>query len=85
MKEAVAVANAIGLSFNFEDVLKNVHRYCAYYRPEPGLHAGDDSNKRLTEVDRINGAIVSEAAKIGMKAPLNEMLTNLIHAKEELY
>ena len=36
-------------------------------------------------IDRINGAAVSEGAKVGMDAPLNEFITNLIHAKELLY
>jgi len=45
----------------------------------------DVNNRRRTEVDRINGAIVSEAAKVGTSAPLNEMITALIHAKEKTY
>jgi 2-dehydropantoate 2-reductase len=45
----------------------------------------DVTNKRRTEVDQINGAVVSEAKKLGMEAPLNELMTNLIHAKEQLY
>jgi 2-dehydropantoate 2-reductase len=43
------------------------------------------ANKRMTEVDRINGAVVSEAAKVGMEAPLNKLLTDLVHAKEKTY
>ena len=85
VKEAVAVANAIGLSFNFEDVFKNVIDIALTTGPNRASMLADVSNKRLTEIDRINGAIVSEGAKIGMKAPLNEMLTNLVHAKEQLY
>jgi ketopantoate reductase len=39
----------------------------------------------MTEVDHINGAVVSEAAKVGMEAPLNKLLTDLVHAKEKTY
>ena len=35
-----------------------------------------------TEVLAINGAVVSEGAKLGIKTPVNEVLTNLVKATE---
>ena len=40
---------------------------------------------RDCRIIRDDGAGVSEGAKVGMKAPLNEMITALIHAKEQTY
>lgn len=38
--------------------------------------------KRATEVDWITGAIVREAARLGMPAPINETLYRLVKARE---
>ncbi len=85
VKEAVAVANAAGMSFEFEEMFENVLDVALVTGDNRASMLADVSNKRLTEVDRINGAAVSEAAKLGMEAPLNALVTNLIHAKEQLY
>lgn len=85
VKEAVEIANASGMNFDFEAVFKNVIDIALETGGNRASMLADVSNKRRTEVDRINGAAVSEGAKIGMEAPINAMLTNLIHAKELLY
>lgn len=85
VKEAVEVANASGMNFEFEDAFKTVIDVALETGENRASMLADVSNKRLTEVDRINGAAVSEGAKLGIKAPLNELITNLIHAKERLY
>jgi len=36
-----------------------------------------------TEVDYLNGAVVREAALAGMAAPVNALLTTLVHEVEE--
>jgi 2-dehydropantoate 2-reductase len=36
---------------------------------------------RSTEIDVINGAIPPEARRIGLTAPVNEMVTALVRAK----
>lgn len=85
VKEAVEVANATGMNFDFEKEFKNVVDIALVTGPNICSMLADIRNKRRTEVDRINGAPVSEGAKVGVKAPLNELITNLIHAKEQLY
>ena len=85
VKEAVAVANAVGMDFDFEKEFKNVMDIAAVTGENVCSMLADVRHKRRTEVDRINGAAVSEGAKAGMAAPLNEFITNLIHAKELLY
>jgi 2-dehydropantoate 2-reductase len=85
VKEAVEIVNATGMNFNFEEVFKNVIDIALETGGNRASMLADVTNKRRTEVDRINGAITSEAAKMGREAPLNELITNLIHAKELLY
>lgn len=36
----------------------------------------------LTEVDALNGGIVAEAEKLGVRAPLNWAITQLVHSRE---
>ena len=85
VKEAVAVANAVGMDFDFEKEFRNVMDIATVTGENVCSMLADVRHKRRTEVDRINGAAVSEGAKVGMDAPLNEFITNLIHAKELLY
>lgn len=85
VKEAVMVANATGCNFDVEHEWQNVLSVATATGPNICSMLADVNNKRRTEVDRINGAVVSEGAKVGLKAPLNELITNLIHAKEQNY
>lgn len=42
-----------------------------------------DLNRGLrTEIDALNGAIVDEAAKLGLAAPMNKTIVCLVHARE---
>jgi 2-dehydropantoate 2-reductase len=45
----------------------------------------DVEARRRTEVDLITGALVREAARTGVAAPLHTALYRLIKAKEESY
>lgn len=83
--EAVQVANATGMHFDVEEQVKHCVDAAIGTGGNICSMLADVNHKRRTEVDRINGAAVSEAAKVGMKAPLNEMITALIHAKEQTY
>ena len=42
----------------------------------------DHLAKRPSEIDGINRAVPVEAKKIGMSAPINELVSNLIRGKE---
>ena len=85
VKEAVEVTNATGMHFDYEEMRQHVIDIALVTGGNICSMLADVTNKRRTEVDRINGAAVSEGAKAGMKAPLNEMITALIHAKEQTY
>ena len=85
VSEAVEIANAAGMSFKLDEVFDNVITVALGTGPNRSSMLADVSNKRRTEIDSINGVIPAEAEKLGMKAPLNELITDLIHAKELLY
>ena len=42
----------------------------------------DVRNERATEVDWLTGAVVREAARLGVPAPIHETLYRLVKAKE---
>ncbi|QTU83126.1 2-dehydropantoate 2-reductase [Carnobacteriaceae bacterium zg-C25] len=48
----------------------------------PSMHQDLVKNHRLTEIDCINGAIVSKGQKYGVPTPYCQLITQLIHAKE---
>ncbi len=85
VSEAVRIANATGMDFDFEEEFEYVMTVSRETAQVRCSMLADVTNKRKTEVDRMNGAIVNEAKKVGLEAPINELMTNLIHAKELLY
>lgn len=50
----------------------------------PSMHQDLVQNRRLTEVDYINGRVAQLAEQHGVPAPYNACVTQLIHAKEQL-
>lgn len=81
-REAFETARALGISLGFDDPEREVRDFAARMpkaRPSVllDLQAG-----RPSEVGVINGAIPTEAAKIGRQAPVNRTLTELVLALE---
>ena len=85
VSEAVEIANATGMNFTADEMVQHTLDIAEVTGGNICSMLADVTHKRRTEVDRINGAAVSEGAKVGMKAPLNELITTLIHAKEQTY
>jgi 2-dehydropantoate 2-reductase len=83
VKEAIAVANAMGLGFDEEAVLLKVKKtsenspngYTSIY--------ADLNNGRLTEVDTISGSVIRAAKKYGVEVPSHEFIVNMVHAMEQ--
>ncbi|MEZ0360700.1 MAG: 2-dehydropantoate 2-reductase, partial [Hydrogenobacter sp.] len=44
----------------------------------------EDLKRGRTEIDTLNGAIVKLAFKVGIKAPINQVITDMIKARESL-
>lgn len=83
VKEAVAVANAMGLGFDEETVLTKVKK-TSENSPNGYTSIYTDLNVgRLTEVDTISGSVVRAARKHGVEVPSHEFIVNMVHAMEQ--
>jgi len=81
MQEAVAVANVEGVRLGEEDISKHI-KVTLEMGPVKTSMWQDIESGHLTEVDHINGYVVRGADKLSLQAPVNRMLTTLLHAIE---
>jgi 2-dehydropantoate 2-reductase len=82
--ECMAVVKALGLRLLYEDPEERVLAVCKATAENVNSMLQDIMAGRPTEIDFINGAIVNEARKKGVPAPVNEALTLLVKAVERL-
>lgn len=82
VKEAVEVAEGMGMHFDYEEKLAEVKAVCD--NGPNGLTSiyADLRDGRRTEVDTISGSIVRASQKCGVPAPTHTLLVQLIHAME---
>ena len=83
IKEAVDVAIALGMEFDYDEKVAQVKAVCEN-SPE-GLTSiyADLKNGRRTEVDTISGSVVAAGEKCGVPVPNHSFLVNFIHAMEK--
>ena len=75
--ESVAVANACGIPIDYDEMRAFVQ--ATYYNQHHYVSMCQDiHNKRPTEIETINGYIVSEGRKRGIPTPVNETLLHLV-------
>lgn len=81
-REAVDVANSLGLEFDLTDVTKDVDEVCVN-APEgyTSIYA-DIKNGRKSEVDTISGSVVEAAHDQRITVPYHEFVVKAIHALE---
>jgi 2-dehydropantoate 2-reductase len=82
--EGKAVAAAAGIALREDPWEMNVHatkRGSAHY----ASMLEDVEARRPTEIDTITGALVREAARVGVPVPLHTALYRLVKAKEDSY
>ena len=85
VREAVAVAEADGNAFDEKEILDMVFAIARECAEGHASMCQDMQNRRLTEVDAINGAVARAAEEYGLSAPYNAMITKLVHCRELLY
>lgn len=85
VREFVETGKAEGVELDYYDMLdylmSTASSAASHY---PSMYQDLIVNNRKTEIDYINGAVVRKAAKHGILVPANKLVTELIHAKEEL-
>lgn len=85
IKEAVKVAEKCGVKFDEDEMIKKVYSVAEKTGENRSSLLQDILNKRKTEIDMINGAIVREGLKNSIETPVNQTLLNLIRAIEKGY
>jgi len=81
VSEAAELAKKKGIRIeeNPMDLVKSV---CEATRNNRSSMLQDFDYRRRTEIDAINGAVVREAERLGLPAPFNRMITDLVKANE---
>jgi 2-dehydropantoate 2-reductase len=80
--EAVAVARKKGISIEGNPV-ETVKAVAEATRENRCSMGQDFDNRRKTEIDAINGAVVTEAERLGIAVPYNQMITDLVKVIEK--
>uniref|UniRef100_A0A7S4QR94 Solute-binding protein family 3/N-terminal domain-containing protein n=1 Tax=Alexandrium monilatum TaxID=311494 RepID=A0A7S4QR94_9DINO len=84
-REAFEVAGARDIKLAFDDVEERVRRFGSTVRGAQPSMLQDHLAKRRSEVDAINGAVPVEAAKVGLQAPVNQTVADLVRARESTF
>ncbi len=82
--ETQLVASAKGVKMTHADPLATVLDVCKKTAANKSSMLQDILNKRETEIDFINGAIVREAAALGIEAPVNLTLSRLVKTLDRI-
>jgi 2-dehydropantoate 2-reductase len=82
--EAAQVARRKGVHIE-EDPIEKVRKAAEATRENRSSMGQDFDHRRRTEIDAINGAVVREAQALGIPAPFNEAVTNLVKAIEKSF
>ena len=85
VKEAAVVAKAKKIQIPYHDPLDRVLGVCRDTAGNISSMLQDVLNKKVTEVDFINGAIVREGEALGISTPINHILTSMVQAIQESY
>jgi 2-dehydropantoate 2-reductase len=81
--EAVTVARALRIRLTYADPVAMVMQVAQKTGANRSSMLQDFDRKRQSEIDFMNGAIVREAAKLGIPVPVNATITRLIKALEK--
>jgi 2-dehydropantoate 2-reductase len=79
MEETVAIARAEGIVTGEKDIDKHI-KTTLEMGPVKTSMWQDIERRKQTEVDYINGFVTRKAKETGMDAPVNRILTTLVHA-----
>lgn len=85
VQEAVKVAKRKKIKLGYDDPIQKVESVCKATSANLSSMLQDVLNKKRTEIDFINGAIVRQAKALGIQTPVNDALTNLVRAIESSY
>jgi 2-dehydropantoate 2-reductase len=82
-EECVSVAAREGCEADKDNVLDLVHSIASKTFMNTSSMLQDVQRGRMTEIDSINGYVISLARKHGIKVPVNEILYSLVKSMED--
>jgi 2-dehydropantoate 2-reductase len=87
-EECVSVAKAMGITLDnpqdpIRPLLNTMHKFHDSGTKPKSSMLQDLERGRLTEIDAINGSIVREGKRRGVKTPFNEIMVMLVKVQEE--
>ncbi len=83
--EAVKVAKRKRIKLIYDDMLARVESVCEATADNVSSMLADVLNKKKTEIDFLNGAIVRQGESLGIKTPVNALLVDLVKTIESSY
>jgi len=83
--EVVAVGRASGVKIDLKEVLAAVDEVARSTGENRSSMLVDVEMGTPTEIDAINGAVVSEARRHAIKVPANQLMTSLVRTREGRY
>ncbi len=83
-QETARVAEAQGIKLPYADPSQEVERVARRTAKNESSMLQDIRRSAPTEVDAINGAVVREGARLGVPAPVNGSLWDLVRAKVDV-
>ncbi|NLY71806.1 MAG: 2-dehydropantoate 2-reductase [Clostridiales bacterium] len=78
VKEGAEVARKKNIQLGFSDPVAHTKEVCRATAANKSSMLQDLLNRKQTEIDMINGAIVEEGKQLGVDTPVNSVLTNLV-------
>lgn len=83
--EAAAVADALDIRLPYRDPMEAVVRVCRDTAANRASMLQDTLRHAVTEIDVINGAIVTKGGEVGVATPVNDFITRMVKALEATY
>ncbi len=85
VSEALRIAKRKRIRLMYDDPIQKCESVCKATGNNISSMLQDILNKKRTEIDYINGAIVRQGKSLGIPTPVNEALTHLVRAIEAGY
>ena len=85
VEEAVKVAKAAGIRLLDGNPMDRVEEVCRATAPNISSMLQDILRRERTEIDYINGAVVSLGEHLNIPTPVNQVLTHLVRTIEQSY
>ncbi len=82
VQEVMQVVNALGVPLPYDDPMAEVRRVLAATAANRNSMLQDLSQGRPTEIDALCGAVVREAQRLGLTAPMNQALWEMVRSRE---